>query len=118
MPVVTNWAEAVDGVLTDLLRFASYRSIGVTPPEIAPRMQITMRLAEHYEALITHLMADPECAGPVPPAALPAGLLPEHEQQVREQVARQIEDRGKNFGPRHPVRPYVETFARIARGES
>ena len=58
MPVVTNWADAVDGVLTDLLRFASYRSIGFTPEQVAPRMQITMRLAEHYEALITHLMAE------------------------------------------------------------
>ena len=118
MPVVTNWADAVDGVLTDLLRFASYRSIGFTAPEIAPRMQITMRLAEHYEALITRLMADPECGGPVTPAEVPAGLLPEHEKQVRERVARQIEDRGKNFGLRHPVRPYVEIFARIARGKS
>ena len=59
MPAVTNWTEAVDGVLTDLMRFAAYRSIGFTPEQVAPRMQITMRLAEYYEALIARLMADP-----------------------------------------------------------
>lgn len=41
----------------------------------------------------------------------------ELERQVREQVAVAIEERGRAFLPKHPVYPYVDVFAGLARGQ-
>lgn len=70
--IARTFEEAIDGVLTDLLRFATYRSIGFEVDQVADAMNITLVLAEHYEADLSRLMkgvnseAAPDATGAAP----------------------------------------------------
>jgi hypothetical protein len=70
--IARTFEEAINGVLPDLLRFATYRAIGFEVDRVAEVMCITSGLAERYETAITRLMADLQSeAAPDAPGAAP-----------------------------------------------
>ena len=72
MQVARTWQEAADGILTDLIRFATFRGLGFDVEMTAVAMNVTLPLAERYETAITSLIADLHSeAAPEAPGAAP-----------------------------------------------
>ena len=61
-----------EAIVTDLLQFTVWQSMGLSTVEIATRMHITVDLAYRYEDVIVHLMNDlNDRTAPDAPEAVP-----------------------------------------------